>query len=233
MHPLAAAIESAGLAEIERAIAVLDPLVTDERRARMILNTERRIGGITVLLDSFHDPHNGAAIVRTCDAFAIQRVHVIERWESFLAARSVARGSEQWVDVIAHRTSDGAMAHLEKAGYRFLATHPEGELLPDDLAGLTEPFVLVFGNERDGISPELTARCDRAVRIPMRGYAESLNVSVTAAILLHAATKDRAGDLQLLERRRLHLRGLVQTLPRAQEILAAKEAALDAAETQQ
>lgn len=232
MHSLTAAIERAGLAEVERAIAVLDPLVTDERRERMLVNTERRIGAITLLLDSFHDPHNGAAIIRTCDAFAIQRIHAIERWEPFLAARSVTRGSEQWVDVIAHRTTDAALARLHQGGFRLIATHPDGELYPDDLANITEPFALVLGNERDGITPELAARCERSVRIPMRGYAESLNVSVTAAILLHAATKSRPGDLSLLERRRLHLRGLVQTLPRAHEILAAKEAALEAAETQ-
>src|SRR3954454_10304671 len=82
----------------ETAIAILEPLVTDERRARLLEVIERRLDSVTVVMDAPHDPHNGGAVVRSCDAFGVQRLHVIERYEPFLVATSVAKGSEQWVD---------------------------------------------------------------------------------------------------------------------------------------
>ena len=80
---------------------------------------------------------------------------------------------------------------------------------------------LVLGNERDGISGSLSAAASRSVRIPMRGFVESLNVSVSAAILLAAATPGRAGDLAEAQRRSLFARGLFSTVNRAAEVLAA------------
>src|SRR5262245_41667273 len=85
--------------DAETAIAILEPLVTDERRARLQEVIARRLDSVTVVMDAPHDPHNGGAVVRSCDAFGVQRLHVIERYEPFLVATSVAKGSEKWVDV--------------------------------------------------------------------------------------------------------------------------------------
>jgi tRNA (guanosine-2'-O-)-methyltransferase len=87
---------------------------------------------------------------------------------------------------------------------------------------LRSPFALVLGNERDGIAEDLRAHTRRSVKVPMRGYAESLNVSVTAAILLYAAMRGRPGDLPDRDRDCLLLRGLIQTIPRAREVLDAR-----------
>ena len=93
-------------------------------------------------------------------------------------------------------------------------------MLPNELAFI-ERVALVLGNERDGIGNELGAACKRSVRVPMRGFVESLNVSVTAAILLSAATTGRRGDLDELSRRRLYARGLYFSLTRAEDLLSA------------
>jgi tRNA (guanosine-2'-O-)-methyltransferase len=151
----------------------------------------------------------------------VQRLHVVERIEGFLASNTVARGSERWVDVRTYPAVDAAVAALAASGHELLATHPEGDLLPHDLAGIARP-ALVLGNERTGIARELRAACRHSVRIPMRGFAESLNVSVTAAILLQHATRDRPGDLSADERALLYARALVLTVPHASEILAAR-----------
>jgi tRNA (guanosine-2'-O-)-methyltransferase len=223
-------VEDLPHADVVRFVAALEGFATEERRGRLRSVIEARLDSVTVVMDSPHDPHNGAAVVRSCDAFGVQRLHVVERREGFLSANSVSRGSERWVDVKAYKSAQVAIEGLRRSGFELVATHPLGELAPDDLAELPR-VALVLGNERDGIAGELRNACRRAVRIPMRGFAESLNVSVTAAILLHHATAGRPGDLTVEERDRLLLRALFFTLPRAPDLLAAQGLSLPAAAT--
>lgn len=206
---------------LDAMIGALEPFANDQRRQRLRSVIDARLDSVTVLFDSPYDPHNGAAVLRSCDAFGVQRLHVVERRQTFLAAREVARGSQRWVDVLTYPAGPPAITRLAAEGFELVATHPEGELVPEDLARLPR-VALVLGNERDGIADDLAQACTRRVRVPMRGFVESLNVSVTAAILLRAATSARAGDLATLERSRLYLRALALTLPRAPEILAAR-----------
>jgi tRNA (guanosine-2'-O-)-methyltransferase len=113
--------------------------------------------------------------------------------------------------------------YLKARGYTLVATHSHGNLLPEDLQNL-ERCALIMGNEHDGIREELTRAADESVRIPMRGFVESLNVSVSAAVLLEAATRDRPGDLPPVSRLRLYAEGLFKTVPRAREVLEGTEA---------
>ena len=99
-----------------------------------------------------------------------------------------------------------------------VAADPDGELAPHDLASIPR-LGIVLGNERDGIAAELKAACTRRVRVPMRGFVESLNVSVSAAILLAQATVGRSGDLLAADRLRLYARGLYFTVEKADEVL--------------
>jgi tRNA (guanosine-2'-O-)-methyltransferase len=207
--------ESARAAEIVRA---LETIVTPTRQARIHEVIAKRLASVAVVFDAPHDPHNGAAVIRSCEAFGVQRLHVVERAERFLAAASVARSAEQWIDVICHETTDSAVAAARHANLELVAAHPEGELLPEDLASIPR-VAIVLGNERDGISEELAASCTRRVRVPMRGFVESLNVSVTAAILLASATRGRTGDLDEDARLRLYARGLFYSVRRAREVL--------------
>lgn len=208
----------------ERVIEALEPLVVDERRARLAAVIGQRLGSVTVLMDAPHDPHNGGAVMRSADAFGVQEVHVIPRIESFQAANSVARGAERWVDVIEHAAPTAAVAALTRAGFELVATDPDGQLVPRDLREIPR-LCLVLGNEKDGICAELVAAARRTVRIPMRGFVESLNVSVSAAILLHAATEGRAGDLTMAHQRELYAQGLYRTVTHAGRILACLEPA--------
>lgn len=205
---------------VDRVIRTLEPLVTDARRARLAEILAQRLSSVAVVLDRPYDPHNGAAVVRSCEAFGVQRLHVVERAGTpFLVARSVSRGAQKWIDVTCHAEASSALAWAEGAAMPLVATHPDGELAPDDLAAMPR-VALVLGNEREGIRPEIARACTARVRVPMRGFVESLNVSVTGAILLHAATRGRAGDIDEGDRRRLYARGLVLSVPRALDILA-------------
>jgi tRNA (guanosine-2'-O-)-methyltransferase len=211
------------LLDPEPIILLLEPLCTPERRARLGAVLAARLASVTVVMDAPHDPHNGAAVLRSCDAFGVQRVHVVERHEQFAAANAVSRGAERWVDVIHHASASEAIAALE--GFTLVATHPAGEIEPTDLAAIAR-VALVMGNERDGICRELEAACTARVRVPMRGFVESLNVSVTAATLLSWATQRREGDIVGIDARRLYARWLALTVPRSLDVLAARKIAL-------
>jgi len=199
-------------------VRILEPFILERRRGRLQEVIGRRLSSISVLFEAPHDPHNGAAVLRSCEAFGVQTLHVVERKERFLAASSVARGAEKWVDVVPHGNVESALAATRAAGLELIAARADGELMPHDLASVPR-FALVLGNERDGISDKLSSACTRAVRVPMRGFIESLNVSVTAAILLSAATSVRQGDLDEATRLRLYARGLYLSTPHADELL--------------
>jgi tRNA (guanosine-2'-O-)-methyltransferase len=204
----------------ETIVRALEPLVTEARRVRLQEVISRRLASVSVVLDRPYDPHNGAAVLRSCEAFGLQRLHVVERGGTpFAVARSVARSAEKWIDVTCHPSADSCIAWARAANIPLVATHPLGELVPEELASLPRVAV-VLGNEREGIRKELARACAHRVRVPMRGFVESLNVSVTAAIVLHAATRNRAGDLDPAAKRRLYARGLYLSLDRAEEILA-------------
>jgi tRNA (guanosine-2'-O-)-methyltransferase len=216
-----ARLAGAALHDPTRVARVLEPLVTEERRARLREVIERRLASVSVVFDGPYDPHNGAAVVRSCEAFGIQAFHVVEREGTpFAVAHSVARGAEKWVDVTCHAGAPSVVAWAGRAGMTLVAAHPDGEMAPEELAQLPR-LALVLGNEREGIGPDLQRACTRRVRVPMRGFVESLNVSVTAAILLHAATRGRAGDLDEETRRKLYARALYLSVPRAEDVLVA------------
>jgi tRNA (guanosine-2'-O-)-methyltransferase len=203
-----------------RVVALLEPLVTDARRERMREVIARRLASVAVIFDRPYDPHNGAAVVRSCEAFGVQALHVVERpGTPFAVAHSVARGAQKWIDVTRHTSPVSAIRWARAAGLPLVAAHPEGELAPDDLARMPR-LGLVVGNEHEGIDPELERACTARVRVPMRGFVESLNVSVTAAILLHAATCGRSGDLDDGARLRLYARGLYLSVPHAADLVS-------------
>lgn len=202
-----------------RVIALLEPLVGERRRERLLSVIEKRLGSVQVVFDAPHDPHNGAAVVRSCEAFGVQRVHVVERREPFVLASSVSRGSEKWVDLRRWAKADDVIAALRTDGYELVGADADGELAPTDLADIPK-LAIVLGNERDGIAEDLARACSRRVRVPMRGFVESLNVSVSAAVLLASATASRKGDLPEEDRLKLYARGLYLSFDKADEVLA-------------
>jgi tRNA (guanosine-2'-O-)-methyltransferase len=146
---------------------------------------------------------------------------VVEREGTpFAVARSVSRGAQKWIDVACHAGAESLVAWAQQHDVPLVMAHPAGELVPEDLAAMPRVGI-VLGNEREGVREAIAGACAARVRVPMRGFVESLNVSVTAAILLHAATHGRPGDLDEATRRRLYARGLILSVPKAEDILDA------------
>ncbi len=180
--------------------AALSPLLLDERRQRIDDAVAHRLGGLRVAIENLHDPHNGAAVLRSCEAFGVQRVDVVESIEPFVAVAAVTQGCEKWLDVVRHRRIDDYLRVLRDDGFALYAAVPGAAASVDQL-DFGRPAALLFGNEHAGLTPEAVAGADAAIAIPMSGMTRSLNLSVAAAILTQRAAElrrralGRSGDL--------------------------------------
>jgi tRNA (guanosine-2'-O-)-methyltransferase len=180
--------------------AALGPLLLDERRARIDAAVAARLGGLRLCIENLHDPHNGAAVLRSAEALGIQRVDVIEAAEPFRFSTAVTQGCEKWLDVVRHPTVAEGLAALRADGFALYAAIPGAGLAVDDL-DFGRPAAVMVGNEHSGLGPEATAAADACFEIPMAGMTRSLNLSVAAALILARAADarrralGRAGDL--------------------------------------
>lgn len=205
-------------APAERVIEALSPFITPERLSRIETVVMGRTRRGVIVLDQTTDPHNASAVLRTADAFGVQEVHVIAGDQPFTAPLHVARGSAHWLDILRHDTAQACADQLHARGYRILVASMEGKVMPSQLRD-HEPVAVVFGNEHNGVSPELRALADGTYAIPMTGFVESLNVSVAAAITIHAITQHRSGDLAHDDRQTLRARFMLASVVRAEEIV--------------
>ena len=171
-----------------RIVQVLEPLVGEPRRARMLEVIGRRLASVAVVFDGPYDPHNGAAgaaVVR-----GVRRAAAPARGRAtgdpFAVAHTAARGAQNWPDVTRLAAAPSLLAWAHEAGMPLVGAHPEGEPSCPRSWPTCRAAAVVLGNEREGIRAAIAAACAHRVRVPMRGFVESLNVSVTAAILLHS-----------------------------------------------
>ncbi len=192
-------------------IAALEPVTLPKRIARIEQVIAARITSVAVVLDSLNDPHNAAAILRTCDGFGVHEVHAIERESSLLVSARVTTGCEKWMGLHRHATAEACAAHLRARGYALYVADMRATRGLDAIAAMPR-VALAFGREHEGISPALRALADGAFAIPMRGMVESFNVSVAAAITLATVTRDRHGDLGAGDAQALKARFLMESV---------------------
>lgn len=167
-----------------------DDLEPGERRqSRLRLVAARRLAGLTVALDNVHDPHNISAVLRSCDGFGLQNVHLVGL--SADPNRAVSMGCEKWLTLHRYPDSASCVAGLRAAGYELWAAMPDRDARPLEEIDFTRRIALVFGAERDGLSEELVNACDGRYQIYMPGFSQSLNVSVAAAISIHIGATAR------------------------------------------
>lgn len=153
---------------------------------RLSLNRTRHI---CVVLEDIYQSHNASAVLRSCDCFGVQDVHVVEARNPFNPAGDVAVGSSKWVDYYKHTSITDAYSHLHRQGYRIVATLPhENDTMIGDL-DISQPIALVFGTELTGLTQEAIDGADAYVKIPMYGFTESFNISVCAALSLFSLTE--------------------------------------------
>ena len=171
----------------DQRIEYLEQFMLPERAATMHRVVADRTRYMTVCAENTFHPQNASALVRHCEAFGVQELHAIEFLCGFQANLHIVRGTDKWVDICRHNSTPETIALLKEKGYRIVAATPHtNDLTPDSFDVTRGPFCLVFGTEKQGISPEVMAAADEFVKIPMYGFVESLNVSASAAILIQS-----------------------------------------------
>tara|TARA_Y100000991_G_scaffold212525_1_gene196807 strand:+ start:437 stop:1111 length:675 start_codon:yes stop_codon:yes gene_type:complete len=164
--------------------------ITDERKALFEELIQKRTKYLTIVLENIYQPLNASAVLRSCDCFGIQDVHVIENYNEFKPDREVAMGASNWLTVNRYDKNENntldCIQSLKNKGYRIVATSPHNsqtDLINFDLSkGKTALF---FGTELEGLSNSVLENADEYLHIPMYGFTESFNLSVSAAICLY------------------------------------------------
>jgi tRNA (guanosine-2'-O-)-methyltransferase len=171
-------------------VAHLLQFVTPEKRARMESVIEQRTSYVRVVLEDIFQPHNASAVMRSCECFGIQHLHVIENRYQYTLNRDVAMGSSKWINLHRHRDEEAdntkaCIKELRKDGYRIVATSLDASSIPLHDLPLDEKTSLWFGTEEEGLSATALQEADAHVHIPMLGFTQSFNISVSAAICLY------------------------------------------------
>lgn len=203
---------------VELVIQALSAVVTSKRLQRIEEVVENRTDGLVIVLDSIADPHNSSAVLRSADAFGVQTVHVIVGEQGFRASRGVSKGTHRWLDVVHHQSAEACARRLKGDGYAIYVASMGADTTLQDLHEVPR-LAVVFGHEHRGVSSAMRGLADGTFSIPMRGFVESLNVSVAAAITMHALAGDPRPRLGRDRKRELQARFLMNSVRNANQVI--------------
>ena len=182
--------------EIEKSelITHLSSFLSEERNGKFDSVLSNRTRKITVVLEDIYQSHNASAVIRSCELFGIQDIHVIEGKNKFSYNNEVSVGSAGWVDIYKYGPgsefdSTDCYRRLKDAGYTIVAATPDKHSKSPDSIPVDDKIALLFGTEENGLSEEALANSDYSVTIPMYGFTESFNVSVACSLILRELTE--------------------------------------------
>ncbi len=219
---------------------LLSAFISDNKRALFERIARERTRHVTVVLEDIYQPHNASAVVRTADLLGVQDIHIIENRNKYTVNPDVTLGSSKWTDMLRYREkgADNAgrcIEALKAGGYRIVATSPHADSVTPETIPLDKPMAFCFGTELTGLSDGMMQAADTFLRIPMHGFTESYNISVSAAIVLYTVMQRlRASDVQwrldgaALDALKLSwARKTVHSAPHLEERLTGKAAGTD------
>lgn len=170
----------------------LEGFVTEKRKntfKNILLNRTRHF---TVVLEDIFQQHNSSAVIRSCDVFGIQDIHIIENKYHSKLSRHVAKGSQKWLNLNNYKedknNTKDCLTRLKNEGYQIIATSPHNNTCTLHDLDISKKSAFIFGVEKSGVSEEVLINSDEILTIPMVGFTESLNISVAAAIILENLT---------------------------------------------
>jgi tRNA (guanosine-2'-O-)-methyltransferase len=167
----------------------LENILTENRKERFLDVLKTRTNHFTVVVEDVFQMHNTSAVMRSCEVFGIQKLNIIEQRFGKSIDKEIAMGAQKWVDIQSFETVSECIKTQKINGYQIIATTPhEHDCLLDDF-DISKPAALFFGTERDGLSDEIMQNADGFIKIPMVGFTESLNISVSAAIIIQNLTE--------------------------------------------
>ena len=222
-------------------VAFLEDFVTERRKHLIRSIAEQRTRYITVALEDIYQSQNASAVLRSCDCFGVQDVHIIDNHHHFEINPDVTKGSNKWLTLYNYWKDKNntlkAIGDLRNAGYRIVATLPQSNATTIEEFDFEDgKFALFFGNEHRGLSQTVIDVADEFIRIPMVGFTQSLNISVSAAITIYQITSQmrKSGinwQLPEKEKEELKLLWLKKSLRKPEIIL--KEFSLKSSKNQQ
>ncbi len=173
----------------KKLVSILSSYVTPRRLARMEEVLSQRTRHLTLVLEDIYQSHNASAVIRSCDCFGVQDVHIIENRNQYEVNPDVALGASKWLSLKKYNEKEfntpDCLAKLKKDGYQLIATTPhKDEFLLEELP-VEQKTALLFGTEMQGLTPEAISMADGFMKIPMVGFTESFNISVSVAICLY------------------------------------------------
>lgn len=174
----------------------LETYLTENRLQRFHKVLEGRTKYFTVATEDVYQLHNTSAVIRSCDVFGIQEVSIVEEKNTKRIDREIAMGAQKWVDLNRYQSVKDCIKDLKQQGYQIVATTPHTDDCELHDFDVTKKSCFFFGRETEGLSEEVLKAADVFMKIPMVGFTESLNISVSAAITLqHVTTKLKKTDI--------------------------------------
>ena len=194
----------------EKIFSLLGPFLTDARKEKINQAVEQRTNLFIPVLENIYDQGNISAVFRSCEGMGFGEAHLIQTQEKFKVSARVTRGADDWLNIFSWK--DQTPIHeLKKRGYQILATSFDNAK-PIEKVNFAIPTAVIFGNEKQGVSPETLNICDGTVFIPMRGFSQSFNISVAAALFFYHVRRE-------LETKSLIEKGEYQNYLRSEYIL--------------
>ena len=190
-------------------LAYLEEIISEKRKERFTEILNERTDYITVAVEDVFQMHNTSAVVRSCESFGVQTAHLIEGKYGQRLDEEIAMGAQKWVDIKRYKDSKAVIDSLRRQGYKIVATSPHADSSLLQNFEINSKTALFFGTENKGLSDYVLENADSHLKIPMVGFTESLNISVSAAIILqHLTTKLKASDIdwRLTEEEKLERR---------------------------
>jgi len=166
----------------------LETYLTTSRKKKFKKVLSQRTKHFTVATEDVYQLHNTSAVMRTCDVFGIQELNIIEEQNSKSIDREIAMGAQKWVDLNRFHSVEDCLLDVKQKGYQIVATTPHtNDCVLNDF-DVTKKSCFFFGRETEGLSQDVLDKADCYLKIPMVGFTESLNISVSAAIILQEVT---------------------------------------------
>ncbi len=184
--------------------------LTPQRKLLMEKVIQERTRYVTTVVEDFFKEQNASAVIRSCKCFGVQDAYFIEKNFEFKANKGIVKGAIKWMNIYRYPTLTDTVSVLKTKGYKIAGTVLSDSSLPIQELPLDQKVAVMFGTEQFGLTPEAIAACDYHVKIPMYGFTESFNMSVSAALVLANLTRrmreeNREWPLLPEEKRRLTL----------------------------
>ena len=199
----------------------LEGLLTSERLEKLNNVLDKRRNDIIPVCYSLYDPFNIGAILRTAESFGLQENILIDERPHNHCPKCVTKGCEKWLTIKRYNNYLNCAEDLHQRGYQLLVADMDGESL--DQVTLSEKIAIIVGSEHDGVPHHVRQSADNIVSIPMRGFSQSMNVSVSMAIILSNILARKGfhnkGTLSDEERHYLHQHWLLKAIPHSTELI--------------